>query len=485
MSTELARQVADAVLFEGYVLYPYRASAQKNQTRWQFGVLAPRGGDEASDTQTECLVEAGEYSELTIVLRFLQVQTRSGEVPWDEGVVREVPVRLLLDSAACGEVVHPFHFDGGTDVEGATVRQRWPLHGSIAILATPLQGPYGLVKLRVRVTNESTCDTGSSQRPELLRHCLVAAHSLLSVTDGSFVSMLEPPEWAAPAVAGCVNERTWPVLVGTGRSDVLLSSPIILYDYPEIAPESVGDMCDATEMDEMLVLRTLTLTDAEKAEARATDPRSAAIIDQVDGMPPELLDKLHGAIRYLRKAGEPVHAADPVGTVFSPETGLPTGGVPSVAELAAHFPAVTDLDGGLPNPADLIGAGAQDGGPLSGVAGAAPWWNPGADRSVSPETDRVAVPGGEAARGSRVRLHPREQGTDAQDMFLRDRIATVQAVVSDVDGFTHLAVTVDDDPAADLHSWYGRYLYFLPTEVELVSADSELSVPTDLVGERS
>jgi len=38
---DVARQVADAVLYEGYLLYPYRASARKNQIRWQWGVLVP------------------------------------------------------------------------------------------------------------------------------------------------------------------------------------------------------------------------------------------------------------------------------------------------------------------------------------------------------------------------------------------------------------------------------------------------------------
>ena len=77
---------------------------------------------------------------------------------------------------------------------------------------------------------------------------------------------------------------------------------LFLYDYPQIAPESPGDLYDATEIDEILTLRTMTLTDEEKREARATDPRAAAIIDRVDDMPPEILDRLHGAVRYLRAA---------------------------------------------------------------------------------------------------------------------------------------------------------------------------------------
>ena len=108
-----------------------------------------------------------------------------------------------------------------------------------------------------------------------------------------------------------MNLHTWPVLVGEEEDrDVILSSPIILYDYPQVAAESPGEMFDATEIDEILALRTMTLTDDEKAEARATDSQAAAIIDRMDTLPAEILDRLHGAVRYLRKstaktAGEP------------------------------------------------------------------------------------------------------------------------------------------------------------------------------------
>ena len=85
----------------------------------------------------------------------------------------------------------------------------------------------------------------------------------------------------------------------------MLSSPVILYDHPEIAPESAGDLFDATEIDEILTLRTLALTDEEKREARATDPRAADLIDRLDGLPPEMMEKLHGAIRYLEPRSGP------------------------------------------------------------------------------------------------------------------------------------------------------------------------------------
>jgi hypothetical protein len=250
--------------------------------------------------------------------------------------------------------------------------------------------------------------------------------------------MTDPPEWAALDVAGCQNDGTWPVL-GSSPS-VMLSSPIILEDDPQIAPESPGALYDATEIDEILTLRTMTLTDAEKEEARATDPRAAAVIDQVDNLPPDVLDRLHGAVRYLRQ----VTGEDNVPGSRSAEGSRTTVGPDQPETLMTPD---------------------------------TPWWDPGADASVSPETDGIVIDGVRVARGSKVRLRPRARHTDAQDMFLAGRTATVQAVFFDVDGEQHLGVTPDDDEEwAEIQRWHGRYLYFAPDEVEPVDGESASGV---------
>jgi hypothetical protein len=466
---ELARKVADAVLYEGYLLYPYRASAAKNQARWQFGVLMPRrwtedGPEEPWATQTECLLEPEEATTVRVLVRFLHVQSKTVEavdveagtfhevpalpvdgselVPWDEATEQEVTVEAPLARLLEGELAAPFERPGGRRVEpvhsaagklaGRTIRRRWPILGTVSLSAERLEGPYGLVRLRLRVENASAWHDPRADRSVALRHSLVAAHSLLGIDQGVFLSLLDPPEWAKPAAEACANLHTWPVLIGEeGRRDAMLSSPIILYDHPTIAPESPGDLFDATEIDEILTLRTMALTEDEKREARATDERAAAIIDRVDNMPPELLERLHGAVRYLRGV-EGAPEPDP------PGDGAPTGRVAERGE-------------------------GRD--PLSTAPELVPWWDPGADRTVSPETDGVVVAGVTVAKGSRVRLRP-GQRADAQDMFLAGRLATVEAVFLDVDGNRHLAVTLDEDPAADLQRWHGRYLYFSPDDVE-------------------
>jgi hypothetical protein len=474
-SFELARKVADAVLYEGYLLYPYRASAAKNQARWQFGVLMPRlwseaGPDEPWATQTECLLEPEDATTVRVLVRFLHVQSKTVEevdveagtfrevgalpvdgselAPWDEATEQEMTVEAPLARLLEGELVTSFERPGGRRVEpvhtaagklaGRTVRRRWPVMGTVKLAALRLDGPYGLIRLRLVVENASAWQDPKADRGTALRRSLVAAHSLIGIDRGVFLSLLDPPEWAKPFAEACANLHTWPVLIGDeGRRDAMLSSPIILYDHPTIAPESPGDLFDATEIDEILTLRTMALTEAEKREARATDERAAAIIDRVDNMPPELLERLHGAVRYLRG----VEGAEEGPEIDPPGIPSPLGGLATATGPTTDTPE--------PHPPELV-----------------PWWDPGADRTVSPETDGVMVAGVMVAKGSRVRLRPGQRRADAQDMFLADREATVEAVFLDVDGNRHLAVTLDEDPAADLQRWHGRYLYFSPDEVE-------------------
>lgn len=293
MNFDRARQVANAVLYEGYLLYPYRASAVKNRFRWQFGIIAPRsysetGGCEPWEMQTECLIAPEEDPLIEVMVRFLQVQ-EGGHPGWDEGIERElnlstVGVRRLL----AGERTEPF-------------RVADAILGAVRLTAEEVDS---YLKVRVRIENLTPWpEHAQTDRATALRHSLVAAHTLLGLSGGTFISLADPPPEAQNAVAACSNVHTWPVLAGApGEHHLLLSSPIILYDYPELAPESPGGLCDSTEIDELLTLRIMTLTDEEKQEARLTDERARAIIERSDSIPAEVFERLHGAIRHLGPA---------------------------------------------------------------------------------------------------------------------------------------------------------------------------------------
>jgi hypothetical protein len=156
-----------------------------------------------------------------------------------------------------------------------------------------------LFKVTVRITN--TTPWGGEDRESTLRQTFVSTHTTLEVEAGEFVSLIDPPEEFAEAAEGCANIKTWPVLVGEeGERRTMLSSPIILYDYPQIAPESPGDLFDGTEIDQMLILNVLNLTDEEKEEMRASDPRGREILERCESLSPQELMRLNGTFRDIR-----------------------------------------------------------------------------------------------------------------------------------------------------------------------------------------
>lgn len=413
MNLDCARAVADAVLLEGYCLYPYRASAPKNQNpyRWQFGVLAPRswsegGGCEPWWLEAQCLVHRAECVEGS--LRFLrrvsrQVQRATGPdsyastdalevgdqlwVTWDEADVEEVPLAIAVRNGPA-ETDVPFELASTTEVDlirdgervvGRVVRKRSTVSGSVRVRVEPAAGA-DLVRLSLRVECTTPWADVFATRQDALAGSCLSTHLLLGTRDGAFLSLQDPPNWAAEASRSCKSVRSYPVLAGpAGASDILLCAPIILYDHAAISPESPGDFFDASEIDELLTLRTATLTPDEKRQVRATDARAAAILDRVDQMPPEVMERLHGVLRDMG-------------------------------------------------------------------SGPVPRFGPGV----------------------RVVLRPGRRRTDAQDLLYAGMTATIEKVMEDLDGQTCLAVTIDDDPASELHRWYGRFHYYYPDEVEPV-----------------
>lgn len=431
-----AQAVADAILYEGYLLYPYRRSSPKNRVRWQFGILAPRqwlSPEARADTsvsgsadgwyqQTESLLEAPDTAIIRIRLRYLHVHHRSVErarddggfepvdaltvdgqrhLTFDDAVPREHDVVASVAELARTPLVVEVGVPGGQEITalpdgaGRIVRSWQPISAKVRLSIDTADAPFKVWKLRIVVENSDVTTPAEAPRQLALTASMVSTHTLIGVTGGSFLSLLDRPEWAAGAAKDCQNVHTFPVLAGDrGGQDMMLSSPILLSDYPAVSPESPGDFFDAAEIDEILSLRTETLTDEEKQEARDTDPRAAAIIDRVDQMPREVMDRLHGAVRSLRpRQQSPPHSV-----------------------------------------------------PINGIT---------------------------VAKGSKVRLRPRPRGTDAHDIFVAGRIAVVEDVLVDMENEYRIAVTLQDDPGADLHQWYQRFYYFSPDEVSPLEAESQ------------
>ncbi len=283
--------------------------------------------------QTECLVRGSAAAQLTVRVRFLHVVTRNVAEPdhsqtdgirfvaateidgeliqaWQEAVEREIVLPRYCMSDSAGPVFKQrFRFAPDLRIETLKSRdgriasflhrQTKLLEGMIEVSAMELHA--GVYRVTVGISNLTQLDDGGRiDHDTAVLQSLVSAHTILDVAGGSFVSLLEPPEDLREAASRCRNVGTWPVLAGAkGEFRSMLSSPIILYDYPEIAQESPGELFDGTEIDEILTLRIMTMTDQEKEEMRHTDERARRILERTESLPQEHLAKLHGALRGL------------------------------------------------------------------------------------------------------------------------------------------------------------------------------------------
>ncbi len=344
--------IADAVLYEGYILYPYRPST-KNRQRWTFGGLYPEpysrlGGGDASSQRTECLVIGDSATTIEVVVRFLHLTARQvgafdpplaewpgGEEPparpveslrvgdrqfqtWQEAESREFAIEpTTLGDILASPIRRAFRFSGGRRseplvgpdgmVSGILVREQDDIAGRVEVSASEVE--EGLYRVTVQVSNDTPLEVASITRDQALLRALVSTHAILGVDRGEFVSLMDPPDRWRSAAADCRNIGVWPVLVGEeNRAEMMLSSPIILYDYPKIAPESAGDLFDGTEIDEILTLRIMTLTDQEKGEMVAVDDRAGDLLARTEALAREQLMGLHGTFRGLRPSSkEGVH----------------------------------------------------------------------------------------------------------------------------------------------------------------------------------
>jgi hypothetical protein len=277
----------------------------KNQRRFTFGGVYPPAHsavhpDDPSSMRTEVLATG----EVEATVRFLQVVQRTvldtrgrpldqleiaGKryLSWQEAVERELhaPGAIEIDAGCEREDL----------TEGSLVRSWEALEGVVELAAAPVTPDVHRVSVTVRNTTPSPAGV---TREDALKQTFCSTHTLLRATSGEFISLTDPPAELAGAATACRNEGAWPVLVGDPDArDTMLASPIILEDFPRVAPESPGDMFDGGEIDQLLILNILALTDEEKAEMAATDARSREILERVQALTRDQLMALHGTIR--------------------------------------------------------------------------------------------------------------------------------------------------------------------------------------------
>ncbi|MDB6030435.1 MAG: hypothetical protein JWM16_773 [Verrucomicrobiales bacterium] len=429
MSDSAVEKIVEAVLYEGYILYPYRPSSIKNKQRFTFGRVYPEIYSRAQKDmepwvmQTECLARIrDESASVEVTVRFLHPMWREVAVvehapsraidsepgrlrvvsrlqvdgklfqTWQEAVERQIesePVTFSSVGSAPPQAQYlPFVFPSAYSVEelrngqgelaGKLIRRQEALEGIIEIVCRPLDARMSLVTVRI-LNRTAMEETALDNADAVLMRTFASAHTILTIHGGEFVSMMDPPAEHQACVDACKNIGTWPVLVGDeqrGQRDTMLSSPIILYDYPKIAPESPGSFFDSTEIDELLTLRVITMTEEEKSDMRQIDEQARRVLERAETVDGAHLMKMHGTLRDLRSFDE-----------------------------------------------QIFGNNVQ----LQGVS----------------------VAGVHIRPGDRVRIRPRAGG-DVMDLALAGKIALIEAVEQDVEQRIHLALVVEDDPGRDL-----------------------------------
>lgn len=444
MNKSLLEQIAEAVLYEGYILYPYRATSKKNaRERFTFGRVYPAAyndaqeGAEACAFQTECLLKStGSAPQLQVEARFLQPMVREIGVnamsagcdepafttlpqlrvgdevfhPWIEAVDRRISSQqLLLQQGKEVQLVYPFSFprtrklqpiDHAQNVSGAVlVREQHEIRGELELKIQSLTN--ALFKITARISNRTPIDAQDLPQSDLiLMRTFASTHITLCATAGQFISPVDPPAEFQDYARKCRNSGLWPVLVGdesNGECDMMLASPIILSDYPKIAPESAGPLFDGTEIDEILTLRILTLTEDEKREMRSVDAQARTLLERTESLSASEILRLHGTQRDQASLDE---------QIFGSNTRL---------------------------------------------------------REVSWQNRTLKS-------GDRVRICPKGRA-DVMDLALAGRTAVVESVEQDAEQRIHLALVLDDDPGKDfgLDRQTGHRFFFGLDEVEAIA----------------
>ena len=235
------KELVQTLLYQGYALFPIREKQPKNKPPSPFGVLFPERYCTAnphihSRMQTACIVKGGPAIRLFVRVRFLQME-KPGEAIEREISPMETTIEKLVQArAACYFVSTPSSPIG--------------LKGRVVMQAFPVEGMEDAFRIVVVVENCTVPEETGTPTPDVvLKQAFVSTHTIMRVWEGQFISNQNPgPEWEE-AVKGCINDRTFPVLIGDDNR-IMLSSPIILYDHPRLNGDTRSDIFDNMETED-------------------------------------------------------------------------------------------------------------------------------------------------------------------------------------------------------------------------------------------
>jgi hypothetical protein len=326
------------LLYEGYSLYPYYRSAIKNQKPIPFGVIFPKDYNahyehSHSNMQSQNILTGNDDLTVAINVRFLHLRKTelfqknsnsdnnddyapafsldiygniyqagwqtierkisTGNLRVSELAHKSKIILFEFDSMNEGEII----FNEQKEVVAKTISSVAEIKGTIKIKAGKVKDSKDAFRLTVSVTNLTpVTDAPGMTRDDAMLQSFLSTHIILHTGQGEFISHQDPPDEWKKAIASCENLNTWPILIDKSNS-TLLSSPVILYDYPEINPLSSGDLFDSTEIEEALLLHVNLLSDEEKKRIGSNDKKLHAMLNKVSGLTPGDLAVYHSMMK--------------------------------------------------------------------------------------------------------------------------------------------------------------------------------------------
>jgi hypothetical protein len=415
--SEPLEQLIDSLLYEGYALYPYTPGAAKNAAPTPFGILYPPAYAVALASTFErlelrCVLQAPPEAVLSAEARFLAATGERHEATAHRVRLADAVVGVLAASSATGQPGQPDQSGASGQPDASDTPGRPGAWREVEI-AEESPGPGQLrlaVGLGARELGSGSYEvtlTVENRTPcaQGLDRSGALAHSLLSTHP---ILRVSGGCFSSPLECPCVSVNTFPVLA-SATDDAVIGATIVLPDHPQIAPESRGGLFDSTEIEEALLLHVKALSDAEREEIERQDPLVREMVARAAATTPEEILALHGRVT-LR---EPVDV-----TARSPVTDTPPQEPPNLVD------------------------------PQAGE-------------------EHVDVAGVRFRRGAKVRIRPGPEA-DLHARMLDGRTATIERIMIDYDGKTHLGVTIDDDPGQELMRDSGRFLFFFAPEVEVL-----------------
>ncbi|MGI8952070.1 MAG: hypothetical protein ACR2FN_10845 [Chitinophagaceae bacterium] len=340
LNTEfILENITQTLLYEGYALYPYHRSAIKNQKPIPFGVVFPQqyniyNEHSHSKMQTQCIVTGSDNLQINISVRFLHLlkveifekdlQQKTSESDFVQvhnvslnGKIYQAGWQTIERKISTGNLqisqliknrkVIFIKFDkvydttNISDENGETVAKQInsvsQIKGTIIVEAESVKNTQNAFRITVTVTNTTPFEnTEAITRDEVLTQSFLSTHIILNTSDGQFISHQDPDEKWKTVIDECANINTWPILIDEANT-TLLSSPIILYDHPQINPQSHGDLFDSTEIEEALLLHVNLLSDEEKKRISQSDEKLQAMLKKVGEITPEELINFHSGLK--------------------------------------------------------------------------------------------------------------------------------------------------------------------------------------------